>query len=591
MGIFRGEQMEPAQHKAGVFSKELKEQFFKGNRMYFLIAMASTVVLSLVNLFISYLMQVIIDIVSGAEARWTLSQVTLAVLLTLAVLIAAMLADHHARPLFTKRAMSQYKDHAFRAITKKSIHSFNSENTSTYISAFSNDIASIETNYLGRLFSLVMQGIMFIGAFAMMIWYDPLLTLIAFGLTLFPVIASLTAGSRMAAAEVRVSEQNASFLDMVKDVLGGFSVIKSFRVEAEIIRNFARSNLAVEEAKRRRKRLEILIQLIGAVAGIIAQIGVFLAGAYLALSGRGVTAGVVIIFVQLMNFVIQPISEVPQILANRKAANALIDKLAKAIAANTRDGGITVKRSLEQGIRMKDVSYSYDTDHMVLKQISWDFAPGRSYAVVGASGSGKSTLLNLLMGTSPDYAGEIWVDGAELRTIQTDSLYELVSIIQQNVFIFNDSIRNNITMYHEFPQRDIDEAATMSGLAPLIREKSLEYSCGENGSSLSGGERQRVSIARCLLRESPVLLVDEATAALDPATAYSITNSILHLDGLTRIMVTHHLEDTLLRQFDAILVMRQGRLEESGSFEELMAKRSYFYSLFNVAQDRIDGEI
>lgn len=551
-------------------------------------SLATTVILSLVNLFVSYLMQVIIDIVSGTETRWNLMQVTVMVAITLGVLVASLLIERQVFPKFLKQAMQQYKDHAFTEITKKNLHSFQSENSSTYLSAFSNDIASIETNYLGKIFSLVMQIIMFFGAFAMMILYHPLLTLIAFLLAVFPVLASLATGNRMAQAELAVSERNASFVGLVKDILGGFSVIKSFRVEKEIQSNFAAINEKVEEAKRTRKQVEILIQLIGSVAGIVAQIGVFLAGAYLALTGRGVTAGVVIVFVQLMNFVITPIAQVPQILANRKAANALIDKLARAISTNFRDGGDPVAPRLDQAIELDRISFGYEADHRILHDVSCRFESGKSYAIVGASGSGKSTLLNLLMGSSGTYEGEIRFDQKELRSIETESLYGIVSIIQQNVFIFNDSIRNNITMYHEFLEEKINVAVRMSGLADLIQEKTWEYPCGENGSGLSGGERQRVSIARCLLRETPVLLVDEATAALDPVTSFGISNSILDLQDLTRIVVTHELEEQLLSRYDSILVLRQGRLEEVGSFADLMASRQYFYSLFNVAQNAAD---
>lgn len=143
-------------------------------------------------------------------------------------------------------------------------------------------------------------------------------------------------------------------------------------------------------------------------------------------------------------------------------------------------------------------------------------------------------------------------------------------------------------MYHEFLEEKINVAVRMSGLADLIQEKTWEYPCGENGSGLSGGERQRVSIARCLLRETPVLLVDEATAALDPVTSFGISNSILDLQDLTRIVVTHELDEQLLSRYDSILVLRQGRLEEVGSFADLMASRQYFYSLFNVAQNAAD---
>lgn len=564
--------------------KEFKKQFYKHNRMLFSLAILSTVLIALLNLIISWEMQQIIDISTGMSKGISLPQITLIVASSVVVFIFVMLLQYQTLPRFIKKAMKQYKDYAFEEITKKSISSFTGENTSTYISALTNDATSIETNYLSKIFTLVMQIIMFIGAFLLMLCYSPYLTLIAFLLSFVPIIASMLTGNRLAAAEKKVSDQNESFLGMVKDTLSGFSVIKSFKAEREIIKQFSQNNQKTEELKCKRRMTDVLIQTIGLIAGVIAQFGVFLFGAYLTISGKGVTAGVVIVFVQLMNYVLSPISDVPQILANRKAANALIDKLIQAIYSNVQRDGKQVDHTLDDAIEVKDLSFAYEKDSPILQEISMRFEAGKSYALVGSSGSGKSTLLNLLMGSYENYQGEILYDGEELRSISADSLYDLVSIVQQNVFIFNSSILDNITMYREFEEEKVNRAILMSGLSNLINERGHDYACGENGSGLSGGERQRISIARSLLHETPVLFVDEATAALDTATAFSVTNSILDITGLTRIIVTHRLEEALLKKYDQILVLRNGKVDEVGTFEELMERKEYFYSLYTVAQ-------
>ena len=139
-------------------------------------------------------------------------------------------------------------------------------------------------------------------------------------------------------------------------------------------------------------------------------------------------------------------------------------------------------------------------------------------------------------------------------------------------------------MFAEFSEAEVDRAIRLSGLSELIAERGEEYLCGENGSNLSGGEKQRISIARSLLKQSQILLVDEGTAALDAQTAFQVSDAILDLDGMTRIVVTHALDETLLKRYDTILTLKHGTIAESGSYEELMEKKGYFYSLYTVSQ-------
>lgn len=564
--------------------REYTRQFFKGNWGLFFLSILRTIFLTVSNLMISWVMQLLIDVSTGSENTWSLGQVAVISVGALMALLVTFWLAYISTPKFVSRAIGQYKNYVFEKLSHKSIAALTGENTSLYISALSNDANTIETEYLCNIFNVVADVMLFVGALTMMLCYSPLLTAVSIALSLLPVVASILAGNRVAEAEKTVSRKNESYMSTLKDSLTGFSVVKSFRAEAAMCRLFAQQVKAVADAGCKRRKISTIVQALGMVAGCIAQIGVFLIGAWLAASGKGISAGVVIVFVQLMNYVISPIGTVPQYLAQWKAANALIDKLADALDRNVRDEGVPVDSQLREGIAVKNVSFSYEGEKEVLHNISTCFEAGKRYAVVGASGSGKSTLLNLLMAGHSDYDGEILIDGQELRSIGSNSLYELMSIVQQNVFVFNASIRDNITMFHDFPEEEVNQAIRLSGLSELIEKKGEDYLCGENGSGLSGGEKQRISIARTLLRRSSVLLVDEATAALDAQTAFQVMDSILALEGLTRIVVTHALDENLLRRYDCILTMKNGMLYESGTFDELMAKKGYFYSLYTVSQ-------
>ena len=559
-------------------------QFYRRNGWRFVLAVAQTVLLTAANLMISWLIQQIIDLTTGADTGFTLSQILVLTVAALGLEILAFAFAYHAKPKLIARGIGQYQEYVFSQLCKKGISAFSGENTALYISALSNDSTAIETNYLANIFVILDSAVLCAGALALMFYYSPLLTVISVGLSLMPLLASLLTGNLVAKAEKQVSDRNEAYMTTLKDCLVGFSVIKSFRAESQMRRLFAEKVREVSDAKCLRRKMSILVQMLSVSAGSIVQFGVFLIGAYLSLSGAGLSAGTVLVFVQLLNFVIQPVGSIPQALAECKAARALMEKAAYALAENVRQEGTAVKTELCSGITLRDLSFAYEPEKPILSGLNVIFEAGKSYAVVGASGSGKSTLLNLLMASDPSYTGSICFDGTELRQLSGEALYGMVSVIQQNVFIFNASIRNNITMFSDFPREAVERAIEMSGLSALIEARGEDYLCGENGSGLSGGEKQRISIARSLLKQSQVLLVDEATAALDARTAYQVSSAILDLSGLTRIVVTHALDEALLKRYDCILTLKNGSIAEAGTFDRLMENKGYFYSLYTVAQ-------
>ena len=535
--------------------KQLRGQFFYKNIPIFCLAVFAALAAGSLNLILSWIIQQLMDTAAGESGA--LSFRTLLLISAGFVLLCAGLSllNYASQPRFLERAMRQYKDFAFKKLIGKSISSFRDESAAGYLSALTNDAASIETNYLAQMLAMITKAVTFIGA-----------------------------GSRLQAVESRVSERNGEFTAALSDCLAGFTVVKNFKAEREIFRLFAQSNKALEHEKFTGRRIKTLVGMIGAVTGIFAQLGVFIAGVYLSMKDGSMTPGAVVLFVNLMNFIISPIAELPGLLACRKAALGLVDKLAVALErSSSREGSETLNR-LEHGIRLENVSFAYEPGKTVLHGINAEFEAGKAYALVGGSGSGKSTLLNLLMAAETNYSGHILADGIELSDISTESLYGTMAAIQQNVFVFNASIKDNVSMFRDFPKTEMDEAIARAHLGALIRERGEDYLCGENGSGLSGGEKQRISIARSLLKKSSVLLADEVTAALDAQTAHRVSSDILDLQGITRIVVTHTLEESLLRRYDKIFVLRGGRIEEAGSFADLMANKGYFYALFTVAQ-------
>ena len=561
-------------------AREYFRAFYEKNHIRYWAAMVLSILSIGVNLFVTWLLGAMIDIIAAGEADRLLEM--LWVWIGLAVFTVTVdTASCWAKLGFVRRALVQYKALAFRRLSEKSISAFSQENTGRYLSTLTNDVTTIESNYLEKPFEMAAYMLTGVGAFMMMIWYSPLLAAADVLLGLLPIAAVAVTGGALAKREKAVSDQNESFMAQIKDLLSGFSVIKSFKAEEETQKRFNGSNQTLENVKYRRRWCEALIGEASGLCGLVMQMGIFFLGAYLAIR-EDITAGTVIMFINLSGYVLNAINILPKGLANRRAAAGLVEKLAEVTEENAGRAGDPVPPVLKDAITLENVTFGYEPGEPVLRDLSMRLEAGKKYALVGGSGSGKSTLLNLLMGAYDGYEGSVAIDGKELREIDTDSLYDVMSLIGQNVFLFDDTLYQNITMFRDFPEDRLELAVHRAGLDGLIEQRGESYRCGENGNGLSGGERQRGSIARCLMRETPVLLLDEATAALDNQTAFAVTDAILHLDGLTRMVVTHRLEAELLEQYDEIFVLRGGEVCERGRFGELMERKEYFYSLYNV---------
>lgn len=564
-------------------TKDYVKLFFKQNKFVAFVSALVFIILSTTYSIVSWIMQVIFDYMAG-NSTYSFESILLMLGGYLFVAASLFMVQRSVYPRFLEKAMNQYKEAVIKKLFKKSYSDFLITNSGTYLSVLTNDCERILETYLKNIFEFIQNIVMVVSSLTLMLYYNSLLTIIAIVIAMIPMVCSLLTARSIATREEQVSKTNESYVSLTKDILNGISVIKSFKVENEAISRYQNKSMQLEHTKKMREQTFTVVSACGTIAYMVTQFGVMVIGAWMIHEHIGtMTAGMILAFINLMNGILQPINALPRIYGGMSGAKKLITKMSDYMSNAKEDTGETIKQPLAN-IALQDVSYAYDTDHTILKHINLQLQAGKSYAVVGPSGAGKSSLINLLMGYYQNYDGSVHFNNYELKQISKYSLYEKITLMQQSVFIFDASIWDNITLFKQFPDAEVDRVIHLAGLDHLIIQKGRDYQCGENGSHLSGGEKQRIAIARSLLKKSEILLVDEATSALDNETSANVTQSILDLQGILRLVVTHRLDASSLKQYDEILVMKDGALIERGNFDTLMDSKEYFYSLYTISK-------
>lgn len=594
----------------------LSQSFFQGNRKNLFMAVLGTTVLSVGILSVPQLMQILIDFLSGNH-RYSMHQIILMAIAVLLMVSFSGLCTYYFRTKFSTKAVFQYRKMAYHYLSKKKVTEFYGQNTAVYLSALNTDLQKIKEDFLDQIPILSQIVICGIGAVLVMIRYNFFLAMMACLISLIPFFAALFSGRNMEKIEENLSKENAEYLAFLKDFAVGFTIIKSYKVEGIFSALHDKICQKVEARMEEREKCVEKINYFAAISGYITQFAILLLCAVVAYRSKSISVGTVLAFSRLINYIIDPVTELPGMLSKARTAYALSEQFWEKIGKGEQEqkeqqeqkerqeqenSGEIVKDdyhkhidtdshkkalpipALQGDICFSHLSFSYIPEKQVLKGFTLRVKEGEKLILLGASGSGKSSILKLLMGIERSQGGEISIGNRQLSTLPEESLFRSISYIQQEVFIFDGSIYENITLFQKYSEEEMELAIEKSGLKNLISEKGLDYPCGENGAALSGGERQRINIARSLLRKTPILLADEITAALDKENSYLVLDSLLSLENITEILVLHDLDSRILSRVDRICVLKEGEIVEEGIFSELMEKKGYFYSLFTMKQ-------
>ena len=595
----------------------LSRNFFKNNSLNLFMAVLGTSVLSLAILSVPQLFQILIDYLSGSR-EYSLRGI---ILLTAGIFLMeffSAVATYFFRTKFSTRAVLQYRNFACDYLLKKKVADFYASNSSVYLSALSNDLMKIKEQFLDQIPIITQIFFCGIGAIIVMLRYNVFLACMSCALSLIPFFAALYSGKNMGEVEDRLSTKNAEYLAFLKDFSIGFTIIKSYKVEAIFSKLHGAVNGKTEETMLKRERCVEKVNYFAAISGYVTRLSILFLSAYIAFTRHSISIGTVIAFSQLIHYLIDPLSSLPSMLTEAKAAYRLTDKFWDIIKSgeelqNTSENN-RVKEEIaeiqsviedkkiieEQEIRVQKQSpdelipslrgellfnhicFSYSEGKEVLKELNLRVKEGEKVVLLGTSGSGKSSILKILMGMERAQSGTIRIGGQDTMDLGEDRLFKEISYIQQEVFIFDGTIRENISLFQTYREEELQSVIERAGLRNFIKEKGLDYLCGENGAALSGGERQRISIARSLLRKTPILLADEITASLDKENTYLVLDTLLNIENTTEIIVLHDLDSRILSRVDKIFVLKNGKVEEEGSFTELLEKKGYFYALYHV---------
>lgn len=558
------------------------KQLTKYHKKSFYTFMIFNILVPLTNIAFAYSIKIIID--SGmSQNEDALTQAVLVGTSVIFIYAGLNFISLRLRNKLVRQIMSRYKNKMFKSILDRDYREFSKEKSGKFISILTENMKKIEQDYLHQYFNISKNiSLMIFSLVAMFIgnWFLTLLVIIA---SIIPMMISGFIGQKSASLQNSSMIADQKYLAKVKDILAGFLVIKSFNVKEAIRQDYKNESEKLDEIYFIKGKFDVLSNVISKLSGMIVFLVAFGGGMYLVFGGH-TTIGSVTAIVQLVNFVVMPLNEIGMGMSKFREGQATLDAFEVKDVTELQTG--KTKEYFDDVISFSNVDFSYpNAEEKIFNNLSLQIKKGEKIAIVGMSGSGKSTLLNLLLRFYDVTSGHISIDNIDLQAISAESLYNLMTIVQQDVYIFDDTLKANITLSQSFTEDDIKKAVQQSGLESYILENELglQTLCGENGSNLSGGQKQRVSIARALIRKTPILLLDEATSSLDNKVTTEIENSILEIQDLTALVVTHKLNENILKRYDRILFMKAGVIVEDGSFCDLMDRRGEFYKLFELS--------
>jgi ATP-binding cassette subfamily C protein len=508
-------------------------------------------ILAYLNFEISFtILDLVNEVTSGNMSGFAAYATDLAILLSAQIPLRLLFSFLRGR--FIKNTLLKMKTEYIKKVFGKNINEFNKENNAKYISALTNDFNLIEIDYITGILK-VLEGITnFLTGVIIIIIISPIILAVG----IFVILVSVAISSIATRPVKKKNKERSTLLEeysaFTKEVLSAFNIIKTNDLETRVSETFKKQS---DKVQSKQYQIDKLISFVYALNNVNFGFTVFallLTVSYLAITGIATIASVVVIIQNTFN-IVGPIAELAEALPKIITSNALFEKIDTSLK-NIEDYKETKSfDGFKKKIELKNVSFSYDND-LVLDDITLSFEKGKKYLVVGPSGGGKSTILRLLRKYFNPAKGTILIDGVNLKDIKKVDYFNKIANIEQQVFLFEDTLKNNLTLYKNYTNQEIMDAIKRAGLDDFLKNhaEGLKYKIVDNGKNVSGGEKSRIAIARGLLNKADIILLDEAFASLDYNKAKEIEDSILALKNVTIINVSHVKIKENLGKYDVV---------------------------------------
>ena len=489
------------------------------------------------------------------------------------------------------RIVTRLRIEMYNKLLSLPIGYFTEKRKGDLMSRMSNDINEVEGSVIGALEGWVKDPISIIINLSVLLYISPRLTVfILFSLPVMGLLIGRVTRS-LKRQSIKVSEKSGETFSTIDETLGGLRVIKAFNVEHKLKQKFSVISEDLLEARNQILYKQAMASPLSELMGVTVFSCILWFGGRLVLSHEIAMSGALFLtYMGLFYNIIDPAKSISTAFSNlQKGSSAIarIEEVLKApVTVDENPNGHKIN-SFNHSIEFKNVSFYYD-DIAILKNINFNIEKGKTIALVGSSGAGKSTLADLVPRFHDVTSGEILVDGINIKDYSLQSLRGLISIVTQEPILFNDTIANNIALGMDNANLDaIVEAAKIANADNFITKKEQGYqtNIGDRGTKLSGGERQRVTIARAVLKNPPILILDEATSSLDTESERLVQDAINKLmNNRTSIVIAHRL--STIRHADEILVLHKGEIAERGTHDSLIEYKGIYHKLVEMQEVR-----